>query len=167
MFSDLGAKRKFVLYGKSLNCKSAPEQALSAYSINTEFSYAEFTSESLAADAAADPICQEREHEESRRIRVEPCGFQSSRWHFMGTQPHATLVVILPPEHVQPFGCRPCHCNTHAPSGPHATEQLQFCPRRQQRAQRCRERSLLDRHAHLSPQWFCPACKWLQSPPHT
>src|SRR5689334_17770240 len=36
MFSDLGAKRNFVLYGKSLNCKTAREQALSAHAINTE-----------------------------------------------------------------------------------------------------------------------------------
>jgi len=74
MFSDLGRKRKF---GHHI-VKRLPRILL----LSCEPPW----------QVMERPIyLPERRKKKSRRIRVEPCGFESSRWHFMGTQPHATL----------------------------------------------------------------------------
>src|SRR5437868_10954714 len=141
IFSDLGGKRKFGRYIiKRLRRILLPS-----------------VKAALADEGAADSPA-ETSGKKSRRIRAEPCGLESL-WHFMGTQPHATLVVILQPEHAQPLGCRRCQCNTHAPFGPHATERLRFCPRRQRHVQRCRERS--EEHTSELQSRFDLVCRLL------
>src|SRR6516225_1643859 len=125
MFSDLGTKRKYPDAGLAVRARAAPAQSpvpetpqMKAWrdSPRRVPKFRNTTRRRLRYGVAGS-ACPSKlgSYKKSRRIRAEPCGFESL-WNFMGTEPTPTLLVIIPlPEHAPPLGYRRCRCNTHAP----------------------------------------------------